>query len=1119
MKGGGSLNRKVTCSNCGWSWKLVDGGTDPMTCHKCGGTIKMQNGGWLEEYQPGGFKKGLKQLLKEGLRDAGKAVKYDLPKKLNKNYFTPEPDKWYRQVGKSAIQDAKANKIIRETGEEVSPRLFQQFEEQLARMENKGKGLRPNAPFFSKGKLYLPMDDARGSSDYLIKTGLPNESFQSAAASSMWKATPKEVGEIGILKPDPALRNLEDFDLYQKNWWSGYKPISKKEMGGWLDSMQGGGDNGIDMSKVRMDFHPKSQIEAQEQLDYEKNYELEWKKQQAENKKKNIAAAVKKGVPKKEAEAIELSQENPRDQGEIRQHIPQTNLSKAVEIAANPGLALKNYRGGRLPDYFSSNQEVDMVDPLNVINMGYQFLTPMGRTAWALQSADNVDDDIKAGDYTGAAIDAAFALPGLREGKKFAQTLNKLNRVKNINNIRKAKNTFTFNPEVLKAQQQGLQKAKKIISDIAPKGKMYGENQVLTQQSRLLDPEIKAKFFEHQAPEIEAKIQSNILGEKLWKAPKDYGNRITPENYEEFVKKIHGSTNYDLAANSWKKPENLGIGNYGKPGTVYSDAPLNNLGKDIINAHEKNHGIFAGTMSTEMEKDLLKPFGTNKPVPFYQSKHQPDEVLARMAQFKNAIGMSDNQPFTLDHLNLIRKNYANSFLDNGITEMLNKIKPGSSGEKHFLNNMNKYAFGVGAPAAIGASALQEEEDGGWLDTMQKGGYKSEEEYQAHLLDPYSAEKRAAQIAWFKEKKNNELRKIMGNMPVRFIPKNERQAQEMLNDPGEYYDDEASDKIKKTYENIESLVKSGASRKQAEAVEYSLHQEPKEQSTIQEYIPQSKLSKAVEIAANPVTAMEDYVRSGYNRLPDHFSSNPDRDMLSPTEIANMGYQFLTPMGRTAWALQSADDVDRDLENEDYVSAGIDAAFVLPGLSQPKKWAKKLNKISRAKNIKNIKKTAKVQKETSPFTYKGVVEKFPGNTSLRNDLAKLKYNFVSQKQNPKLAGTWVNQHEEFMKGRPMSPDATGIIQPPADPNYLYNFKTYKQPPLEERFKNYKKEDGGFLDDEYRRGGQKRKKYTSKNIQSSVNDLFMRNETLFGPAGKKRYKPGLKYKSGGNWLDNLT
>jgi len=42
---GGLLSKKVTCSNCGWSWKAVDGGIDPMTCHKCGGMIKMKQGG------------------------------------------------------------------------------------------------------------------------------------------------------------------------------------------------------------------------------------------------------------------------------------------------------------------------------------------------------------------------------------------------------------------------------------------------------------------------------------------------------------------------------------------------------------------------------------------------------------------------------------------------------------------------------------------------------------------------------------------------------------------------------------------------------------------------------------------------------------------------------------------------------------------------------------------------------------------------------------------------------------------------------------------------------------------------------------------------------------------
>jgi ribosomal protein S27AE len=26
----------VICDNCGWSWKLSEGGDDPYTCHKCG---------------------------------------------------------------------------------------------------------------------------------------------------------------------------------------------------------------------------------------------------------------------------------------------------------------------------------------------------------------------------------------------------------------------------------------------------------------------------------------------------------------------------------------------------------------------------------------------------------------------------------------------------------------------------------------------------------------------------------------------------------------------------------------------------------------------------------------------------------------------------------------------------------------------------------------------------------------------------------------------------------------------------------------------------------------------------------------------------------------------------
>jgi hypothetical protein len=43
--GGGLLSKSVTCSNCGHSWKGVEGGIDPLNCHKCGGLVKMKKGG------------------------------------------------------------------------------------------------------------------------------------------------------------------------------------------------------------------------------------------------------------------------------------------------------------------------------------------------------------------------------------------------------------------------------------------------------------------------------------------------------------------------------------------------------------------------------------------------------------------------------------------------------------------------------------------------------------------------------------------------------------------------------------------------------------------------------------------------------------------------------------------------------------------------------------------------------------------------------------------------------------------------------------------------------------------------------------------------------------------
>jgi len=61
--GGGLLSRTVTCSNCGHSWKGVDGGEDVMTCHKCGGMIKMKEGGVTTQTTAPPRKKQKKRLL------------------------------------------------------------------------------------------------------------------------------------------------------------------------------------------------------------------------------------------------------------------------------------------------------------------------------------------------------------------------------------------------------------------------------------------------------------------------------------------------------------------------------------------------------------------------------------------------------------------------------------------------------------------------------------------------------------------------------------------------------------------------------------------------------------------------------------------------------------------------------------------------------------------------------------------------------------------------------------------------------------------------------------------------------------------------------------------------
>jgi len=196
--------------------------------------------------------------LRGPLKSAGKYLTTQTPLKNTYKYnpwaFKPNEANWYRQVGKSAIDDIQQTGLIREAGEEVSPRMWGEFQNQIKRlqgddaildyneryMQQRLAGRRPVSPFFAKGELFYPMDKkvtmtksgkisknpaAKGTADYLIETDLANESFQPAYVKGMYPGVPEEIGSTAILKPNPALRNIDNFKLYKQDWFRGYKPI------------------------------------------------------------------------------------------------------------------------------------------------------------------------------------------------------------------------------------------------------------------------------------------------------------------------------------------------------------------------------------------------------------------------------------------------------------------------------------------------------------------------------------------------------------------------------------------------------------------------------------------------------------------------------------------------------------------------------------------------------------------------------------------------------------------------------------------------------------------------------------------------------------------------------
>jgi hypothetical protein len=112
-KYGGLLNKTITCSNCGWSWKAADGGSDVMDCHKCSGKglIKAQEGleyfnqvkDWYNKYTNSpGYKEN---LIKSGYEDPQAIIDRRLAN-INNTKFK------HRENRLGSYYNNKSNKIL-----------------------------------------------------------------------------------------------------------------------------------------------------------------------------------------------------------------------------------------------------------------------------------------------------------------------------------------------------------------------------------------------------------------------------------------------------------------------------------------------------------------------------------------------------------------------------------------------------------------------------------------------------------------------------------------------------------------------------------------------------------------------------------------------------------------------------------------------------------------------------------------------------------------------------------------------------------------------------------------------------------------------------------------------
>jgi hypothetical protein len=263
QNGGGLFSKSVTCSNCGHSWKGVEGGIDALTCHKCGGMVKMQKGG---------------QSTMDSVRhQANKILQYEqlrggpggapLPQYSNPKYMDMLMEKVYPEVKKimpnaSAMEageamdfvfnagfDQSTNKITKDPRAFALQEYYRQYDKSKLDADGKWAG-RKNIPYsFDQeynntiGKLpenqrRILMNKAR---DWYYKNinnpapGVPNSNYNDTWYGRIWNTN-----DYQPFNPNnPNFTPKKEQDGGQRNLWN----TNKKA---WVDSVNNANVQNID---------------------------------------------------------------------------------------------------------------------------------------------------------------------------------------------------------------------------------------------------------------------------------------------------------------------------------------------------------------------------------------------------------------------------------------------------------------------------------------------------------------------------------------------------------------------------------------------------------------------------------------------------------------------------------------------------------------------------------------------------------------------------------------------------------------------------------------------------------------------------------------------------------